>query len=88
MEVSKAVGTSSTKMQTARASVRQARAEQLAQAAEREARIEKAAIAVVLTWDAREKAAERLATAEEQVSVQLQGLLVEKLSVSQIVASP
>ena len=73
-------------MQTARTSVRQARAAQLAQAAEREARIEKAATAAVLAWEARQKAAERLATAEEHVSAQLQGLVVEKLSVSQIVA--
>ena len=81
-----AVGASYTKTQTARTSVRQARAAQLAQAAEREARIETAATAAVLAWDAREKAAERLATAEEHVSAQLHGLVVEKLSVSQIVA--
>ena len=80
------MGTSYTKMQTARTSVRQARAAQLAQAAEREARIEKSATAAVLAWEAREKAAERLATAEEHVSAQLQGLVVEKLSVGQIVA--
>ena len=79
------MGASYTKMQTARTSVRQARATQLAQAAEREARIEKSATAAVLAWEARQKAAERLATADEHVSAQLQGLVVEKLSVSQIV---
>ena len=72
-------------MQTARTSVRQARAAQLAQG-QREARIEKPATGAVLAWEARQKAAARLATAEAQVSAQLQGLVVEKLSVSQIVA--
>lgn len=80
------VGTSYTRMQTARASVRRARAEQLAQGAERKVQIEKTATAVVLTWQARQHAAERLATADKQVSAQLRGLVMEKLSVSEIAA--
>lgn len=79
------VGMRDTKMQAARSAVRQARAVQLARAAEREARIEKLAIAVVLAWEAREKATERLSKAEEHVIAQLRGLVVEKLSVGQIV---
>lgn len=82
MEV--AVRASYTRTQAERASVRQSRTTHLAQAVEREARIEKSATAAVLAGEALQKVAEGLASAVGHVRAQLNALVSERLSVSEI----